>query len=307
MAVTTTTANGPQSSGGGGTWGSITGTLADQTDLQDALDLKAADADVVKLTGAQSIAGVKTFSDTTDATSATAGGTILSGGLAVAKKIYSGTGINIVTGNLLVTSGTVGRDTGVSGSLTDCPSSIFTNALYAKAAVFFSANSVSTGLYINTDSSTSISIKSGSTNLLSQSSTQTNFWKKIHFGATETTFFNFPAAVATSTGTTPVTLFSYDTTGLDSWAMKIRTEVIARRTDVAGDFVQACKTFLFKRVAGTNSLIDTQEVHPTGRVGNYTTADIEGTVSGNNIIVQFVGESGFTTRLYSNTWALLTN
>ena len=34
------------SSGGGGTWGSITGTLADQTDLQTALNLKANTADL---------------------------------------------------------------------------------------------------------------------------------------------------------------------------------------------------------------------------------------------------------------------
>lgn len=35
-------------SGGGGTWGSITGTLSDQTDLQTALDSKASDSEVVK-------------------------------------------------------------------------------------------------------------------------------------------------------------------------------------------------------------------------------------------------------------------
>lgn len=73
--------------GGGGAWGDITGTLSDQTDLQAALDAKAAsshthddryytesevdsllsakaaDSAVVKLTGAQSIAGEKTFTD----------------------------------------------------------------------------------------------------------------------------------------------------------------------------------------------------------------------------------------------------
>lgn len=46
---------------GGGTWGSITGTLSNQTDLQSALNAKANDSDVVKLTGNQSIAGDKTF------------------------------------------------------------------------------------------------------------------------------------------------------------------------------------------------------------------------------------------------------
>lgn len=48
---------------GGGTWGSITGTLSAQTDLQSALDAKANDSDVVKLTGNQTIDGMKTFSD----------------------------------------------------------------------------------------------------------------------------------------------------------------------------------------------------------------------------------------------------
>ena len=42
-------------------WGQISGTLSDQTDLNNALNAKADDADVVKLTGAQSIDGVKTF------------------------------------------------------------------------------------------------------------------------------------------------------------------------------------------------------------------------------------------------------
>jgi len=50
------------SGGGGGTWGSITGTLSNQTDLQTALNLKADDSAVVKLTGNQTIDGEKTFS-----------------------------------------------------------------------------------------------------------------------------------------------------------------------------------------------------------------------------------------------------
>lgn len=37
---------GPAGSGGGGAWGEITGTLADQTDLQSALDAKLASATV---------------------------------------------------------------------------------------------------------------------------------------------------------------------------------------------------------------------------------------------------------------------
>lgn len=44
-----------------GVWGAITGTLSNQTDLQTALNAKANDNAVVKLTGNQSITGIKTF------------------------------------------------------------------------------------------------------------------------------------------------------------------------------------------------------------------------------------------------------
>lgn len=43
------------------TWGGIGGLLSNQTDLQSALNLKANDNAVVKLTGNQSITGIKTF------------------------------------------------------------------------------------------------------------------------------------------------------------------------------------------------------------------------------------------------------
>jgi hypothetical protein len=42
-------------------WGNIGGTLSNQTDLNNALNAKANDSDVVKLTGDQTIAGTKTF------------------------------------------------------------------------------------------------------------------------------------------------------------------------------------------------------------------------------------------------------
>jgi hypothetical protein len=47
--------------GGSIAWGDITGTLSSQTDLQSALNLKANDNVVVKLTGTQSITGSKNF------------------------------------------------------------------------------------------------------------------------------------------------------------------------------------------------------------------------------------------------------
>ena len=46
------------------TWGDIGGTLANQTDLMTALNSKANDADVIHLTGNETIPGIKTFIDT---------------------------------------------------------------------------------------------------------------------------------------------------------------------------------------------------------------------------------------------------
>lgn len=56
-------------------WGAITGTLSNQTDLQNALNLKANDNAVVHLAGAETITGAKTFSS-----AVTAPNFILSGG-----------------------------------------------------------------------------------------------------------------------------------------------------------------------------------------------------------------------------------
>ena len=49
--------------GAGAAWGTITGLLSNQTDLQAALNLKADDSAVVKLTGNQTINGIKTFNN----------------------------------------------------------------------------------------------------------------------------------------------------------------------------------------------------------------------------------------------------
>lgn len=46
---------------GSSTWGSITGTLSNQTDLNTALNAKATDSTVVHTTGNENINGVKTF------------------------------------------------------------------------------------------------------------------------------------------------------------------------------------------------------------------------------------------------------
>lgn len=54
-------------------WGNITGTLSNQTDLQNALNAKANDNAVVHSTGAETIAGPKTFQDARMAQEITSG------------------------------------------------------------------------------------------------------------------------------------------------------------------------------------------------------------------------------------------
>lgn len=51
-----------QTAGASGTWGGISGTLANQTDLDTALGTKAVDASVVHNSGNETVAGVKTLS-----------------------------------------------------------------------------------------------------------------------------------------------------------------------------------------------------------------------------------------------------
>ncbi len=63
------------------------GTIADNTDLAG----KAADGAVVHNTGNETVAGVKNFSDTTDATGPAAAGALFSGGVGIAKKLFVGT------------------------------------------------------------------------------------------------------------------------------------------------------------------------------------------------------------------------
>lgn len=326
MATSTTTANGASTGGGGGTWGSITGTISSQADLA------ALDAANVKLTGTQSVAGAKTFSDiaaftsgtastttttgavvitgglgvsgainhagtfrctnTTDSTSASSGAAVVSGGLGVAKTLYVGTGVAVVTGNVLVTSGNIGRDTGVSGSLTDCPTNVFCNAVYVKTSLSWAANSATTGLSTSVDSGTSITFKSGATSLLGISSTQLNFFKRFHLGSGENTIVDFMSATLSSTSATPVTGYTFDTSGRDNWDFNLEVHFFGRRSDTPGEHIHVSKAIYFKRVSGTNSHIMTTQVY-LGR-STLTTADIQYYISGNNIGFEFVGEAGKT-------------
>jgi len=59
----------------------------------------AVDSTVVRTTGAQSIAGVKTFSDTTDSTASTNGAVVVSGGVGVALDITAGGDVNATAFN----------------------------------------------------------------------------------------------------------------------------------------------------------------------------------------------------------------
>lgn len=136
--VLTSDANGNatwQAGGGGGaTWGSITGTLSSQTDLQSALDLKQNESIVINsnttavLDGVYTVVASATFTDPTPAEgkgfmvfvrngTATVGGTAYSIAGTIINRIYhSGAWANytsgstaLIIGTTPITSGTVGR------------------------------------------------------------------------------------------------------------------------------------------------------------------------------------------------------
>jgi hypothetical protein len=120
--------------GGGATWGSITGTLSSQTDLQNALDLKQNESIVINsnttavLDGVYTVVASATFTDPTPAEgkgfmvfvrngTATVGGTGYSTAGTIINRIYhSGAWANYVSGSTTlaigttpITGGTVGR------------------------------------------------------------------------------------------------------------------------------------------------------------------------------------------------------
>lgn len=138
---------------GSATWGSITGTLSNQTDLQNALNLKANDADVVKLAGSQTITGEKTFSSTVTggkfvptANTVTGNGMYLPATNEVAistngseRLRITSTGIGIGTttpGNLLHISG--GNSAGINIDATNFPVIRYRVENIEQAAIFFS-------------------------------------------------------------------------------------------------------------------------------------------------------------------------
>lgn len=276
--------------GGGGAWGTITGTLADQTDLQTALDAKVND------TGNESIAGIKTFSDTTDATSATAAGLLTSGGFGAAKKIWAGTGVNVTTGNVLITSGTLGRDTGVSGSLTDCPTNIYTNFGNFKAGVAFSANSASAGLFINTDSSTAISLRSGSTSYWIWSTSQTDVRVKMFFGAATNNFHDFMASTTTTTDATAASAWTW-TVPADNWMGHITARVMCRRSDSGTEYGSFHYDFTVSREGGSATVRNTTAVR-ADYLGTLTTANVTMDASGADVRLRVQGEAAKTIRWF---------
>jgi hypothetical protein len=134
------------SGGGGATWGSITGTLSSQTDLQNALDLKQNESIVINsnttavLDGVYTVVASATFTDPTPAEgkgfmvfvrngTATVGGTGYSTAGTVINRIYhSGAWANYTSSSFTPSALTKTDDTNVTLTLGGTPSTALLQA-----------------------------------------------------------------------------------------------------------------------------------------------------------------------------------
>ena len=121
--------------------------------------------------------GVTNFPLTTDASSSTVGAVTLAGGLAVAKKIYVGTDLNVNGNSLIgtVTSGTwngtaITVSYGGTGATTFTANSLLigngTSAVSTDANLFYSSSTLTTPKISSTDTSQSTSVSTGAVTLL---------------------------------------------------------------------------------------------------------------------------------------------
>lgn len=245
----------------------------------------------VGIAGALNAAGTVRFTNVTDASSSSSPGALgTSGGCGIAKKLYVGTQITLEAGNVLIASGSVGRDTGVSGSLTDCPTNVYTNFLNVKTGIGFAANSASSGLSLNVDSATSITVKNGGTSLFSVSSTQLNIWKKMSIGVSENLLKDFCTGSTTTTDGTATNL--YTLASASNWFYNIVVRGLARRSDAGTEQFYFNYVFHVSNVAGTMTLQGTPEAYTTAV--SASAASIACNFSGTTIRIQATGEAAKT-------------
>lgn len=245
------------------------------------------------VSGAINHAGTFRCTNTTDASSSSSGSGVFSGGLGIVKKCYVGTDLTVVAGNVLVTAGNVGVDSGVSGTITNCPTNVFANFYYSKTGYAFAANSATVGLQLAIDSATSVSFKTGSTALFSVTTTQLSAFKKVVLGSGENTTIDFATATVTTTNNTPTLSYFFDTTGRDNWVFMVEAHATCRRSDSGTEYGQFAWAFLYSRESGTVTVRDSQAIHPDGLSG-LTTATITAGVSSQFLNVQLTGETGKT-------------
>lgn len=243
------------------------------------------------LTGAVNHAGTYRCTNTTDSTAFSNGSAVFSGGVGITKTLFVGTGVAVTTGNVLIASGNVGRDTGVSGSLTDCPTNVFCNQLYAKTGIALAANSATVGLFQAIDSGTSTTWKSGATSLFSISSTQLNVWKRQHFGTAENLIKDFCTGATTTIDATATNL--YLISSQSNRLYNIVVKGFARRSDAGTEKFYFNMIYHVSDVAGTLTLEGTTTVSSTA-VGGSDAAIACNFSAGPTIRIQATGEASKT-------------
>jgi hypothetical protein len=196
------------------------------------------------------------------------------------------------------TSYRVGTDSGAAGVLTNSPVAVHTANVYCGSFLFFGENSSTGSMFFRKISTSSIALRSGSTDYQTWSTTQNNFRLKCHFGASENHIKDFCSGATTTTNATPTNLWTFAAASYSNWGFNIRVSGYARRSDSGTERYYFNYIFHVMNVAGTLTL-DKEEVLSDTIIGGGAPA-LDCTFSGTTIQVQGTGEAAETWKWFWN-------
>jgi hypothetical protein len=248
--------------------------------------------------GAFNHAGTYRCTNTTDSTSISSGSFVFSGGGAVTKKLYVGTEINLVTGNVLVQSGRIGAD-GSAGSLTNCPTAVHTGTCYVGTGVTFGENSSTVATVFRKVSTTSIAWRSSSTDYLTLSVDYATLriLNGVAYGAGEN-YAEIPggSAVVTTTDATVTNFYTAALGAFTNFSFVYEVVAIARNNTGGGISAKFRKDFVVTNVSGTVTLNDTSALGTD--YNPDTLGGLDANISSNTLQIRVTGKAATTVKWF---------